>query len=502
MDKKIEDMKRTLVLVDLDETLLHTNGKIFVLNKNKKKIKELNNQEYNKYELKNGESYDFSDFRCAISLKKNHEPIKEVIDKVIEYKNKGASISILTARADFLEGHEKILMDLLNEYGLDVGHWKDNKTHIVRSGNEIASSTPERKVKSLSKILNKRASEFDNIIMLDDHKHNLIEVEKFIEEKYKNIKSTMYLVEKGKIKQMKKEKKEIDMYGDSIKFEKRLINQINMFFNYVSTSSYVNEKHFNVFELFIKNNVLTTEMKENITKRLLEIKINQKVVSKEKIEDLISLLKDNKENNNKKGKLINEKKLKIYLAGPDVFYPNSREISKELTIKCDKMGFQGMYPIDGLLELDGLSKEEAGVAICQKNMELIKESDIVIVNLDPHESKYQPDSGSVFEVGVAIALGKKVFVYMNDTRSYLDKHDKDTLIKRQKEGREYYVDVDELEIEDYDSPLNVMLGYSIGLNNIYDSFDKALEAAKKYANELSLNNEEKKDIDNSKKMKK
>jgi FMN phosphatase YigB (HAD superfamily) len=51
-----------LTIFDIDDTLFHTTAQIAVM-KDGKKIKDLTNQEYNTYKLKQGESYDYSQFR-------------------------------------------------------------------------------------------------------------------------------------------------------------------------------------------------------------------------------------------------------------------------------------------------------------------------------------------------------------------------------------------------------------------------------------------------------
>ena len=41
---------------------------------------------------------------------------------------------------------------------------------------------------------------------------------------------------------------------------------------------------------------------------------------------------------------------KIYLAGPDVFAPNSIEIGKKLKNICEENNFIGLYPLDNEIE--------------------------------------------------------------------------------------------------------------------------------------------------------
>jgi len=89
---------------------------------------------------------------------------------------------------------------------------------------------------------------------------------------------------------------------------------------------------------------------------------------------------------------------------------------------------------------------------------MISEADTVIANLNPFRG-CEPDSGTCFEIGCAIALGKQVIAYLVDTRPQLVKLAEfygGTLARR--EGRA--VDPDGLTIENFELPVNLMLGIS------------------------------------------
>ena len=104
---------------------------------------------------------------------------------------------------------------------------------------------------------------------------------------------------------------------------------------------------------------------------------------------------------------------KIYLAGPDVFLPNAITHGEYLKQKCHDYGFTGLFPLDN--EVDGKNKAELAKNIKATNIELIEACNIVIANLSPFRGP-EPDSGTVWEVGYAQALGKQVIGYCNDAR--------------------------------------------------------------------------------------
>ena len=61
---KEDTATKILVVFDIDDTLVHTSTKVRVL-KNKKVVRELNSHEFTNYKLKDGEEFDFQNFRNA-----------------------------------------------------------------------------------------------------------------------------------------------------------------------------------------------------------------------------------------------------------------------------------------------------------------------------------------------------------------------------------------------------------------------------------------------------
>ena len=97
---------------------------------------------------------------------------------------------------------------------------------------------------------------------------------------------------------------------------------------------------------------------------------------------------------------------KIYIAGPEVFESNSIEIGKRYIELCKKYGFEGLYPLDNVVDFNQEKQKIAqDIFIANKNM--IDSSDIVIANINSFRGK-ESDSGTVWECGYASALGKKV----------------------------------------------------------------------------------------------
>nr|WP_244818628.1 nucleoside 2-deoxyribosyltransferase [Caballeronia sp. Lep1P3] len=101
---------------------------------------------------------------------------------------------------------------------------------------------------------------------------------------------------------------------------------------------------------------------------------------------------------------------RIYLAGFDVFRRDAKEHGERLKQLCRDRGFVGLYPLDGAVP-SSLTPQDAARYIYAANVQLIRSADIVMANLDDFRGAGEPDSGTAFEVGFAVALGKAVWAY-------------------------------------------------------------------------------------------
>jgi len=109
----------------------------------------------------------------------------------------------------------------------------------------------------------------------------------------------------------------------------------------------------------------------------------------------------------------------IYLAGPDVFEPDAVEQGRRLKALCAEFGFEGLFPLDNDIT-PRATLQKTAEAIRAANINLIRHADIVMANLNPFRG-FEPDSGTVYEVGFAEALGKPVFGYAADRRHMIER---------------------------------------------------------------------------------
>ena len=157
---------------------------------------------------------------------------------------------------------------------------------------------------------------------------------------------------------------------------------------------------------------------------------------------------------------------KIYIAGPDVFERDSIEIGKRLIALCQEYGYEGLYPLDNVVDF---SQEKRKIAqdIYEANVAMIDASDIVIADLSSFRGK-EADTGTVWECGYAHAKGKKVYGYMDRKGDYIEQFDS----KRQDGGASW--DEKDRFIEDFDYPINLMVACS-AIEILHGTFEEVLK---------------------------
>lgn len=157
----------TLTIFDIDETLFHTKATVKVV-KGGKVVRELDNQEFNTYERKDGEEFDFGNFRNAEYFRKTSTPIVKMVEKakaiVKAKKNLHSRAIIVTARADFDD--RDMFLQTFRDHGIPI-----DSMHVERSGNLGLSSPAEAKKVVFRKYLNTK--NYTKTRLYDDAMSNL-----------------------------------------------------------------------------------------------------------------------------------------------------------------------------------------------------------------------------------------------------------------------------------------------------------------------------------------
>ncbi len=138
----------------------------------------------------------------------------------------------------------------------------------------------------------------------------------------------------------------------------------------------------------------------------------------------------------------------VYLAGFDVFRRDAVPYGHYLKSLCAEQGLEGLYPFDNELPA-GVEGLAAARWICEQNIAMIRGCDAVLANLNVFRGQ-EPDSGTAFEVGLAVALGKPVWAYFAPDRSLREQ------VAHDPQG----YDAQGFAVEDFNLPRNLMLAAS------------------------------------------
>lgn len=153
------------------------------------------------------------------------------------------------------------------------------------------------------------------------------------------------------------------------------------------------------------------------------------------------------------------KKVKAYIAGPDVFYPNAQDLANNARMVAARHDIEALIPIDN--EIKSGKPADMSNAIFKANVKMINEADIVIANISPFRGP-SADSGTVWEIGYAFAQGKKIFAFSDDTREYKDRVGKP----------------DGMLIEDFGNIENLMIAHAV--HSVSPTIEDAFKNAAKY----------------------
>ncbi len=90
-------------------------------------------------------------------------------------------------------------------------------------------------------------------------------------------------------------------------------------------------------------------------------------------------------------------KLKVYLAGPDVFKPNPIQVGKDKKAILARVGLEGLFPMDPEIK-DFAFNRQTALTIAEGNENLMNQSQVILVNMTPWHGPSM-DVGTAFEAG-------------------------------------------------------------------------------------------------------
>ena len=160
--------------------------------------------------------------------------------------------------------------------------------------------------------------------------------------------------------------------------------------------------------------------------------------------------------------------VQVYVAGPDVFSSHWDEFRQELSQYAVSRGITPIFPHS--------KPDDSPADIYQCNTSLIKQADAVIANLQCFRGS-EPDSGTVFEVGFAVALGRPVWGF-NAAGLY---HQKVATYYGLSTDREFPMACkDGYAVEGFSEQLNLMLAISVTLRDTWQDVLDEINSAESF----------------------
>src|SRR5438876_207563 len=153
-----------------------------------------------------------------------------------------------------------------------------------------------------------------------------------------------------------------------------------------------------------------------------------------------------------------EQRMKIYLAGPDVFLPDAREVGRRKAELCARYGLIGLYPLDNAIDI---AANDASLQIFRGNEAMMDDADAIIANLTPFRGP-GADAGTVYELGYMAGRGKLCLGYSNDPAPYAMRAARFGDVTTSSDGR--LVDMQGLTVEDFGHPDNLMMIHALDLH--------------------------------------
>jgi nucleoside 2-deoxyribosyltransferase len=172
--------------------------------------------------------------------------------------------------------------------------------------------------------------------------------------------------------------------------------------------------------------------------------------------------------------------MKVYLAGPDVFLSDAREVGRRKKEICARHGLTGLFPLDDAAGANATMARAAdrdaptSRQIFRGCIAMMEAAEAVMANLTTFRGA---DAGTVFELGFMAADGKLCTGYSNVPARHIDPVDcvPKTVAR---DGRQVHFNRDGNEVEDFGLADNLMIVHAL------DTFGHPIETPEVVPSEL------------------
>lgn len=111
----------------------------------------------------------------------------------------------------------------------------------------------------------------------------------------------------------------------------------------------------------------------------------------------------------------------IYIAGPECFYTYGYEMLAAMRVRAESAGFGVTLPNHHPLDLTNPDKQKRADSIFEDLKMSMNETTVIIADLEAYRGA-EPDSGTIYELGMAYAKGARCYGYSRDKRSVVTKN--------------------------------------------------------------------------------
>ena len=148
----------------------------------------------------------------------------------------------------------------------------------------------------------------------------------------------------------------------------------------------------------------------------------------------------------------------VYLAGPERYDKDAKELYKKRKELCASYGLQAFTPADwaeGVEKMDTDCPYTAAANQFDSWQQHVRNCDAIIADLNDYRG-YECSNDVAFECGMAFQLGKKMYGYVDDIRPAKE--------KVPNLGPEHeYRDMTGANVEDFNYPVNLMFSCSMDI---------------------------------------
>jgi len=111
----------------------------------------------------------------------------------------------------------------------------------------------------------------------------------------------------------------------------------------------------------------------------------------------------------------------IYIAGPECFYTNGYDMLAAMRKRAESLGFRVTLPNEHPLDMNNNDFRKRADSIFADLKAAMNASTVIIADLEAYRGA-EPDSGTIFEIGMAYARGIRSYGYTRDKRSLAAKN--------------------------------------------------------------------------------